>query len=95
MSESVKPVVQDIRTSPMPDDVVVYHTHGLRQYMGTCKLHATPECPHLRHWSPGGTGPGGTGPGGKWLKLAKVVMMNNYRAGQVRDSEKCKTCWKK
>lgn len=32
-----------------PDTTVAFHTHGVRQYRGTCKEHHDPRCPALAY----------------------------------------------
>ena len=64
-----------------PGDVPVYHTHGLRQYLGRCKIHKRLDCPHLLRWTPG-------------KGLGKTVMReheSNYN--QVPQSWRCRTCF--
>ncbi len=58
---------------------VVYHTHGIRQGMGTCKLHRYPECVHIKYWRPG-------------AGMAKVVMREMVDINASAD-QFCKTCW--
>lgn len=59
----------------------VYHTHGLRQYIGTCKYHLDLYCPHLVHWVPG-------------RGLGKTVMREwEYIGTKPNQRVLCKTCW--
>lgn len=67
--------------------VVYYHTHGRRQWYGSCKLHLRPDCPHLANWSPGFV-MGGLG------QLGKTIMREYDTTGSLPSEEKrCKTCW--
>ncbi len=74
--------LQDAGTSHHDDnDVPVYHTHGHRQHMGTCKTHKSLDCPHLVNWKPG-------------RNLGKTIMREwekNYEA--IPKSWRCKTCF--
>jgi hypothetical protein len=63
--------------------VPVYHTHGLRQYLGTCKMHARLDCRHLRDWKPP-------------KKLAKTIMREwEPFLNAVPEYMRCRTCWPK
>ena len=68
-----------------PGQIVVYYTHGFRQYMGTAKFHVTPDCPHLVTWKPYSTRVG---------RLAKVLLRDNWNPEDIYDRIRCKTCWK-
>lgn len=82
-----------------PGAVVYYHTHGYRQYFGTCKLHLDSKCPHLLRWEPGHVGRG------SWPKNITAAQKKKYQLGKTlmrewSDSEsevdvsmRCKTCW--
>lgn len=73
---------------PCPKDLVmVYHTHGLRNYMGTAKLHCTPECQHLRHWKPERRCKG--------LRLSKTILREQLSTSLVDARNKCGSCWPK
>lgn len=62
-------------------DTIVYHTHGLRQYFGTCKLHRDPDCPPLKHWRPG------------WG--SKTIIVEFFGSGdEVPERSRCRRCWK-
>lgn len=66
--------------------VPVYHTHGLRQYLGTCKYHIRLDCPVLVHWRPGkllGVG-----------QLGKTVMREWVASyGEIAPYAQCRRCW--
>lgn len=73
--------IQDCGPAPRPGQVPVYHTHGLRQYMGTCKIHKFSSCAHLTNWTPGSG-------------LGKTIMReweDDY--SKVPESARCKTCF--
>lgn len=82
-----------------PGAVLFYHTHGHRQYFGTCKLHKDPNCPHLIHWRPGHVARG------SWPKNISAEEKKKYQLGKtlmrewdkseddVSVSQRCKTCW--
>jgi hypothetical protein len=81
--------IQDV--GPSNHDVLkvpVYHVHGYRQYLGTCKLHASPDCRHFAQWRPG-------------LLLGKVrmgkVIMRDWETSldSIPPALRCKTCWPK
>jgi len=78
----VRPPIQD--AGPSRTDklcVPVYHTHGYRQYVGTCKVHADVDCRHLRAWKPA-------------PQLAKTIMREwEESLDAVPVSWRCKTCW--
>lgn len=79
--------IQDAGDS-LPGQVPVYHTHGLRQHLGTCKLHKRSDCPHLRHWRPGSRA------GGK-IQLGKILIREWF--GTYEDVPKfarCRTCFR-
>lgn len=76
-----KPVSERIK----PGQIIVYHTHGFRQYMGTAKYHVTPECRHLVHWKPESTRVG---------RLAKVIMRDTVKPSDIHQRARCGTCWK-
>ncbi len=84
-----------------PGAVVYYHTHGKRQYFGTCKLHLDPNCPHLLNWRPGYIGRGAwpeniTEAQKKKFQLAKTLMREwTERESDISESQRCRTCWKK
>jgi len=83
-----------------PGAVIFYHTHGVRQYFGTCKLHKDPECRHLVHWEPGHVGQG------SWPKNITPEQKKKYQLGKtlmrewaereidVPVGQRCRTCWK-
>lgn len=55
-TDTFTPPVQDCGVGadfpgPAAGTYVTYHTHGLRQYPGTCKYHAKLDCPVLVRWS--------------------------------------------
>lgn len=61
--------------------VPVYHTHGYRQYMGTCRIHTRADCRHLLHWKPG-------------RRLGRVIMREwEESLDAVPVTWRCKTCW--
>ena len=71
---------------PLPEGyVLVYHTHGLRQYIGTCKLHLSIDCRHLVHWRPEKHGS---------ESLGKVVMREAVHPKNISERARCKTCWR-
>jgi hypothetical protein len=73
--------VQDAGSHRREGQVPVYHTHGLRQYLGTAKLHARLTCPHLTSWKPG-------------KHLGRTFMCeweDSYTS--VPSSLRCKTCF--
>lgn len=82
-----------------PGAVVYYHTHGKRQYFGTCKLHKDPNCVHLLRWEPGYVARGA------WPKNITAEEKKKYQLGktlmrewadsedEVQESLRCKTCW--
>ena len=68
-------------------EIPVYHTHGLRQYYGTCRFHKRPDCTHLRNWKPGWRC------GGK-VQLKRVIMREWVKAyGDIPESMRCRTCY--
>ncbi len=73
--------VQDLTQNVQPDDVIVYHTHGFRNYVGTNKLHIDPNCTHLLNWRPHHLD-------------GKTIMKNNYSKNIASGSIMCKTCSK-
>jgi hypothetical protein len=82
-----------------PGAVVYYHTHGRRQWFGTCKLHKDPNCRHLASWEPGYIGRGAWKKGitpeekRKW-QLGKTLMREwDEREADVSVSQRCRTCW--
>lgn len=86
------PVAVQDAGSPIPetvpqDSVVVYHTHGYRQMIGTCKFHFKIDCPHLRHWKPGSV------LGGR-AQLAKVLMRELVKKSHLTQYNRCGTCAK-
>lgn len=82
-----------------PGAVIYYHTHGRRQYFGTCKLHKDPNCPHLVHWQPGHIARGSwpkniTAEQKKGFQLGKTLMREwSDSEAEVATSMRCKTCW--
>ena len=82
MKAIVGPDIQDAGCNRFPGcDVPVYHTHGMRQYLGTCKYHASPDCRHLQHWTPG-------------RRLGKTIMREwCERLDTIPGRQRCKTCW--
>lgn len=82
-----------------PGAVVYYHTHGLRQYFGTCKLHKDPTCPHLLRWEPGHVARGAwpkniTAKEKKKYQLGKTLMREwSSSEAEIMTSMRCKTCW--
>lgn len=84
---STKPItVNDAGPAARPGQVPVYHTHGLRQWMGTCKIHMRPDCPHLAHWKPETH---------RGERLAKTVIReweDSYE--NVSPRNRCRTCFK-
>lgn len=94
--------IQDALTIPNPlppGAVVYYHTHGRRQYYGSCKLHKDPNCPHLVRWEPGYVGRGVwpkniTKAQKKKFQLGKTLMREwTDKESDVSVSQRCKTCW--
>lgn len=84
----------------LPDGAIVYyHTHGRRQYYGSCKLHKDPYCPHLLHWEPGYIGRGAwpknaTTEQKKKFQLGKTLMREwAEREKDVPVGQRCRTCW--
>lgn len=90
--------------SKLPDPlplgaVVFYHTHGRRQWYGSCKLHKDLNCRHLARWEPGYVGRGA------WPKNPTPAQMKKFQLGKtimrewsesekdVRVDQRCKTCW--
>lgn len=101
-------MVADLRVQdaghPAPDPlppgaIVFYHTHGRRQWFGTCKLHKDPYCRHLVRWKPGHVGRGIwpkniTPEKKKEFQLAKTLMREwDKSEADVSPSQRCKTCW--
>lgn len=82
-----------------PGAVVFYHTHGYRQYFGTCKLHKDPNCQHLIHWQPGHVARGAwpkniTAEEKKKYQLGKTLMREwDKSEADVAIPQRCKTCW--
>jgi hypothetical protein len=74
--------LQDAGTSHHAEnDVPVYHTHGLRQYLGKCKVHKSLDCPHLKNWKPG-------------KGLGKTIMREwEKKYDEVPKSWRCQTCF--
>lgn len=68
-----------------PGQIIVYHTHGFRQYMGTAKYHLTVECPHLVHWKPDSTRVG---------RMSKIIMRDAVTPIDIHQLSRCGTCWK-
>jgi hypothetical protein len=63
------------------NDVPVYHTHGLRQYMGDAKYHKRLDCPHLTNWKPG-------------KGLGKTIMREwESQYEDVPPRMRCRTCF--
>lgn len=94
--------IQDAVTLPEvlpPGAVVYYHTHGRRQYYGSCKLHKDPKCPHLLRWEPGHVGRGAwpkniTPAQKKKFQLGKTLMREwDKSESDVAISQRCRTCW--
>lgn len=56
--------------------LILYHTHGERQYLGTAKFHVRPDCPHLRHWRPSMT----FGPTRKGERMSKTIMREDRKS---------------
>lgn len=94
--------IQDAVTFPeqLPEgSVVYYHTHGRRQYYGSCKLHRDPNCRHLLKWEPGFVARG-TWPKNisfsekKKYQLAKTLMREFANSeADVEQRLRCKQCW--
>lgn len=103
-----RPPVPKLKTQdagrPAPDPlppgaIIFYHTHGFRQYFGTCKLHKDPNCPHLVHWNPGHV------MRGRWPKNISAEEKKKFQFGKtlmrewtekladVPPAQRCKTCW--
>jgi hypothetical protein len=84
-----------------PGAVIFYHTHGVRQYFGTCKLHKDPNCRHLVHWEPGHVARGAwpkniTPEQKKKYQLGKTLMREwAEREIDVPMAQRCGTCWNK
>ena len=73
--------IQDAGPNRKNGQIPVYHTHGLRQWYGTCKIHKDLNCPHLVHWRQG-------------RGLGKTIMRewwNSY--DDIYVGFRCKTCW--
>ena len=73
--------LQDTGPTKRDGQVPVYHTHGLRQYLGTCKIHKRFDCPHLKNWVPS-------------KGMRKIIMReweDNYE--QVPKFCRCRTCF--
>lgn len=84
---------------PLPKGAVVYyHTHGRRQWYGTCKLHKDPNCWHLVRWEPGYVGPGRRKTmrpeERKKFQLGKTLMREwAEKEGDISERQRCGTCW--
>jgi len=76
--------VQDVESAPHPDGwIPLYHTHGLRQYMGTAKFHYDPNCRHLLAWKP-------------FHQLAKVLIREWFVSlDTIPVQFRCRSCWPK
>ncbi len=73
--------LQDAGSSRLPGQVPVYHSHGLRQYHGTCKIHRSLDCQYLVHWKPG-------------FGLSKTIMREwNDTYSQVPVDARCHRCF--
>jgi len=83
----VVPIQDAGDTHHKPGQVAVYHTHGDRQYYGTCKYHKRPDCYILVQWKPGrilnGRG-----------QLGKCIMREYVFEKDLPKSSRCKRCWK-
>lgn len=74
----------------LPNGAILYfHTHGRRQWYGTCKMHRYPDCPHLVNWKPGSPMVGGATGG-----LAKTIMVE-WRDDTPAASALCQNCEKR
>jgi len=73
-----------------PTDWVIYHTHGWRQYMGTCKEHARLDCPHLVNWKPGRHP---MSRAERVVYLHKTVMRETTDPTWNFPNLQCRTCW--
>lgn len=63
----------------------VYHTHGRRQFYGTCKLHLRQDCPALLRWKPETH---------RGERLAKVLMREWFHQQEdVPERARCRICW--
>ncbi len=81
---AVPPVekIQDAGTSFRPGQIATYHTHGVRQYKGTCKYHIRPDCVHLLRWKP-------------MKGMSKTIMREGFDfEQQIGEPDRCKTCWR-
>lgn len=84
-----------------PGAFFVYHTHGARQYYGTCKYHLNPNCSVLLNWEPGyvgrGSWPANPTPAQlKKFQLAKTLMREcEEKESDIPERMRCKRCWKK
>lgn len=80
--------------------VVYYHTHGRRQYFGTCKLHRDPNCRYLVHWEPGYVARGTwrkniTEKEKKKFQLGKILMREwAEKEEDVSEAQRCRACWR-
>lgn len=80
----------------VPDgDIIVYHIHGERQYLGTCKFHLRVDCPHLVNWRPRQRPRNWeTDKQFEQQEKEKAVIKNHYQPDSIGENQKCKTCWK-
>lgn len=63
-----------------------YHTHGPRQYYGTCKYHKKLDCPVLKRWKPFKV---------RGKSMGKTVMREWFNSEEeVSVQSRCKVCWK-
>lgn len=85
-----------------PGGIFVYHTHGRRQYYGTCKYHRDPNCSVLLNWEPGylrlrsAWREDMSDEEKKRFQLAKTVMREWWdKESDIKEQNRCKRCWKK
>jgi hypothetical protein len=85
MANPAPPPIRDLG-GRQAGNVPVYHIHGLRQFMGTCRLHMRPDCRHLTHWTPERH---------RGEPLAKEIMCDwRERYEDVPERSRCRTCFK-
>lgn len=82
-------LIQDVFFKSVYDDldtnidhmIYVFHTHGIRQALGTCKIHLKSNCHILIRWRPG-------------AGLGKIIMRDMRDVKNISEGEKCKFCWR-
>lgn len=67
-------------------DFPTYHTHGPRQYYGTCKFHKNLDCVVLKRWKPFTI---------MGKMMGKTVIREWFKEEKdVSEKSRCKICWK-